>query len=380
MNYDAVSNWKNSILPDTKLSRRAWPIITYRQTPNDEKHDITESVTKYFLSLSYTDNLTGNVDDLTISLEDRAHLWIGDWFPNTHSLLNVSINTLAWNSVSEGQITLNLGEFEIDEISGNLMPDTIQLKAVSAIASMSTDLRGKEKSKTWENISVWGVAAEIAKNNKLELFWDSTINPNVEHGEQSDESDLSYLQKICKDAGLALKITGSKIIIFEESKFEEAEAKVFIRRPGGTYTEEIEGNLYINQVVGSVSYKFKTRDIFRACHVKYKHGKKGTVIEGIYTAPDKKDNVALPTLFVKEEVSTVAEAEALAKKKLREKNADEVTVSINLPGNTNLLAGVTIMLEGWGKLDGKYLVTKAQHDMSGAYTTRLDMRRCLSGY
>ena len=47
-----------------------------------------------------------------------------------------------------------------------------------------------------------------------------------------------------------------------------------------------------------------------------------------------------------------------------------------------LVAGVTVMLEGWGGWDGRYIVKQAKHtvDSSGGYTTQIAVRRVLEGY
>jgi len=45
-----------------------------------------------------------------------------------------------------------------------------------------------------------------------------------------------------------------------------------------------------------------------------------------------------------------------------------------------LVAGVTVMLKGWGGWDGKYIVTKAVHTVGGSgYTTQISLRKVL-GY
>ena len=76
------------------------------------------------------------------------------------------------------------------------------------------------------------------------------------------------------------------------------------------------------------------------------------------------------------------EAKALAEKKLRLHNKFTRTASFTLPGNTALVAGVTVMLEGWGGWDGKYIINQAKHtvDGSGGYTTQIVVRRALEGY
>ena len=87
------------------------------------------------------------------------------------------------------------------------------------------------------------------------------------------------------------------------------------------------------------------------------------------------------TLIVNDRVSTLAEAQKLAMKKLRQQNKDEMKVTVTLPGSTILVGGVTVKLSGWGVFDGKYFTEQANHDVGGSgYTTKLDLRRVLEGY
>lgn len=68
------------------------------------------------------------------------------------------------------------------------------------------------------------------------------------------------------------------------------------------------------------------------------------------------------------------------KEKLREKNREEVTMSIDSMGNFNLLASETVNIFGFGRFDGKYIIVTARHDIGNGYTTSIDLRRCLDGY
>jgi hypothetical protein len=89
------------------------------------------------------------------------------------------------------------------------------------------------------------------------------------------------------------------------------------------------------------------------------------------------------TLLTNERVSSDAEAEKVAKKRLRQKKKDEHTASLTLgPGDTHLVGGVNVNVSGWGGHDGKYAVTKAKHSVnsSGGYGTEIELRKCLEGY
>lgn len=209
----------------------------------------------------------------------------------------------------------------------------------------------------------------------MELVYDAEDNPTLDRAEQTEQSDLSFLMQLCEDQGLALKICRNQIVIFDESKYEEAVPEVAIVKPGTVYLPE-EGLTYITAIKG---YRFRSRirDVYRACHVECQKADTKKTIEATFTDPDKTEG---KTLQVKEQVDSIAEAERLAKKRLREKNRDEVTGSFDLPGNFRLLASVTVRVLGFGAFDGDYIVETAQHSAGSGYTTSIDIRRCLHGY
>ena len=68
------------------------------------------------------------------------------------------------------------------------------------------------------------------------------------------------------------------------------------------------------------------------------------------------------------------------REKLREKNCQEWTGNFTVVGNLNLVAAITIKLLGFGKYDGKYIITRASHSIGSGYQTSIEVRRCLNGY
>ena len=75
-------------------------------------------------------------------------------------------------------------------------------------------------------------------------------------------------------------------------------------------------------------------------------------------------------MVINDQVKTLAEAQKLAMKKLREKNKDEMKVTVTLPGSTILVGSVTVKLSGWGVFDGKYFTEQANHDVGGSVAPR----------
>lgn len=365
------------VVAQEHLGRRAWLQVTYNSK------DISEALAQYLISASYTDNLSGQVDDISLTLEDKAGLWQSDWMPVKGAALDIILCTYNWQGLYDGEFDTTLGTFEVDEIEMTSAPDVVNIKAVAISIGDDSTLRSTMRSKTWENISVRKVANDIAWENGLKLFWDCDDNPNIDKLEQNDESDLSVLQKVCDDAGFALKITTDTIIVFDEAKYEQAEPVIEIYHPGTTTVMDIaeaDGTPTPERIFHSTGYSFKTkiRDVYKKCHIKYTNDQDKSVIEATFTDPNKSNGA---TLEIHQQVTSQAEADRLAKKKLREKNRDECTGSYSLDGCQFLCAGETIEMIGFGVFSGRYIVTQAKHDISGSgYVTSIDVRRCLIGY
>ncbi len=364
------------LLVQEHIGRRAWLIVTYNGK------DISESLAQYVLSFSYTDNLTGQVDDISITLEDRAELWEADWMPERGATLDITICTYNWSDLYSEEQDLQLGKFEIDELEVSSAPNVVTIKAVAISISDDSTLRSTLRSHTWENISVQKAANDIAWQNGMKLQWYCDDNPNIDKLEQNDESDLDVLQKICDDAGFALKVTTDTIIIFDVEKFEKENIYAEYYHPGTTILNIVENQSKPVQTDALLNYSFKAkiRDVYKKCHVKYAKDKDKSVIESTFIAPDKKEKEGA-TLEVHQQVSSQAEADRLAKKKLREKNCEEFTGSFASDGNMGLCAGETIEMLGFGNFSGKYIITQAKHDISSSgFTSSVEIRKCLDGY
>ena len=365
------------VVAQEHLGRRAWLQVTYNSK------DISEALAQYLISASYTDNLSGQVDDISLTLEDKAGLWQSDWMPVKGATLDITLCTYNWQGLYDGEFDTTLGTFEVDEIEMTSAPDVVSIKAVAISVGDDSTLRSTLRSKTWENISVRKVANDIAWENGMKLFWDCDDNPDIDKLEQNDESDLSVLQKVCDDAGFALKITTDTIIVFDEAKYEQAEPVIEIYHPGTNTIADVaeaDGTPTPDRIFHSTGYSFKTkiRDVYKKCHIKYTNDQDKSVIESTFTDPNKSNGAILE---IHQQVTSQAEADRLAKKKLREKNRDECTGSYSLDGCQFLCAGETIEMIGFGVFSGRYIVTQAKHDISGSgYVTSIEVRRCLIGY
>lgn len=86
---------------------------------------------------------------------------------------------------------VRFGLFEIDEITSSGMPSEVQIKAISV--PDNNNLRGVERTRSWEKAELKRIANDIAGGAGLELYYDvKDYNPVIDRAEQSEQSDLSF--------------------------------------------------------------------------------------------------------------------------------------------------------------------------------------------
>lgn len=271
------------------------------------------------------------------------------------------------NWVSDGKDrVLDCGVFQVDSVDGNGPPAKVTIKAGS-IPYTST-IRTQKKTKAWEKIKLSAIANEIAGTNGMKCMFESEFDPFYNRKEQVQESDIVFLQRLCKAAGISLKVTAKIIVLFDAAAYEQKDAMCKIKR----------GDVDISKYSFGTSFHDTA---YTSCRVKYTDPTTKQTYEATYTAPDGPTDGSGQVLEVNEKVSSNAEALTLAKKRLREKNSQEFKASFNLSGDARLVAGVTVIVEGWGAFDGKYIIETASHTVSSSgYKTNITLRRVLEGY
>lgn len=270
-----------------------------------------------------------------------------------------------WGSDGKDRV-LDCGTFQIDSVDGSGPPSKVTIKGGS-IPYTST-VRTQKKTKAWEKIKLSGIANEIAGKNGLACMFESEFDPFYTRKEQVQESDITFLQRLCKAAGISLKVTAKMIVLFDAAAYEKKSAVRTIERGAAD--------------VKRYSFNTSFHDAsYGSCHVTYTDPSSGTTYEATYKAPDADTSESEQVLEIKEKVSSNAEAKTLAEKRLREKNGQQFTASFTLVGDAGLVAGVTVTVKGYGAFDGKYIVESATHSvLSSGYTTSVKLRRVLEGY
>lgn len=336
-------------------SRRAELVLKYNG------YDLSIDIADSLLDFTYNDAAPGYLDDIQISLQDRDLNWQSpDWIPMQGDKVKAEIRTINW--MKDGEIKkIILGDFEVDTIEYSGPPDVVSIKAVSL--PISSTGRQEKRTKAWEKVSLRTIAADVAKRSGLKLVYLAPDNPTYDRLEQTEKSDLQFLNDTAVQEGIALKVASKQLVLFDEFEFEKKSPVVTLSR----------GKDHI------ISYKFSWATAYAtyiACEISYTKPKQKKTLKAVYRPP--KAPKLGPVLKVKEQVNSEAEALRKAKKMLREKNKEIGKASFSLMGDTRLAAGTTIRIEGFGWFDGKYLIEQATHKIgSSGYTTDIEIRQVL---
>ncbi len=319
--------------------------------------DVTLDVSPYLTSINYEDVLSGETDTLELELVDRERLFIGAWFPTRGDTLRVELAKTNWQG--DGlQETLPLGLFEIDEVTLSYPPSTCRLKGNSC--SQNSALRQVDASRAWENVKLSAIAQDIATGANVQLVYEATDDPMISRAEQAEVSALAFLEKLCADYYLSLKVADGKLIIFDTTTLERQEAVLVMRRDVSA--------------IKSFRATATLSEVYKTAEVNYAHGKQA---EQFSAKVEDSSKATGKTLRINKKVDSQAEAERLAANALREKNREELKIELTTVGDFNLLSGNVVELEGHGVFDGRWLVKRARHVIDGSgYVTTVEAYRC----
>lgn len=256
---------------------------------------------------------------------------------------------------------LPTGKFELDSVEADGPPYTVILKGSSL--PYGSPIRQTKKTKAWENYKLSGIAKEIAGNAGMKCLYESEKDPTYKRKEQTKKSDITFLSELCHDAGISLKCSDGQIILFDQAKYEALPPVMAIVRGGGAYE-----NYTLTTGAAETQYG--------SCRVSYTDPATGKKFEGIAKA-EGEDGESEQRLEITAKVESDAEAKELAEMNLRLHNKFNRMASFTLPGNTALVAGVNVLLIGFGGWTGKYMIKQATHTVGGSYKTKIDLRKIL---
>lgn len=305
--------------------------------------NISTRIAPYVLSITYTDNLDGEADDLEIVIEDRDQRWMNGWMPEKGDTLKLNLG------YEHERPILDAGEFEIDEVEFNGPPDTISIRALAAAVKPS--LR-TARSAAYESTTLKGIAKKVADRHGLTIV--GTV-PEVKLGRvtQHKETDLAFLRRIGQKWGYIFSVRGKQLIWHDQDALDAAPAVLTITRKG---------------LAGKYTLRTKSAGVYKACKVTYFNAKLKKDVSHTFIA----DGVTSgDILHLIERCESKAHAEKVAKAALRRKNGRQKEGEFPIYGDPRLRSGMNIILSGFGRFDDTYQALKVAHriDRGVGYTT-----------
>ena len=350
--------------------------------------DVTEEVGSDLLSFSYSDRETDEADTVTFTLMDPDGKWAGSWRPDGGEKVEAAIYDGTVHGITG---VLDCGTFTVDSLRCSGSPRVMEISATSI--PLASPIRRKKQTRAWEKTTLKAIAGAIAGENGLELLWDVEDDPEYpDQVKQDKASDLEFLLGLCRDAGASVKVTDGKLVVFDQRAYEKKEpVGTFVLGTSNVISWEFstqKAETYRSVKVSWRSPKQKSkvtaasyynRDFEKVTVKPKKSGGNPAVNEYVYTDPDAPEDGQ--EFELKKKCSSRAEAERLAKAKLRELNARSVTGRITVVGDTLLVAGAVVAVAGFGAWDGNFIIEGAKHSVGReGYATSLELRRVNGRY
>lgn len=277
-------------------------------------------------------------DELVIKFNDTQNIW-GNW-----KLDKASKFEIQEDDISTGEMYIH---------------DVVLEGGFYSIHAKSTPLTCKEESsKSWENIYLLQIVAEIASRHGLKYVAYGVENRMYKYINQNREKDLPFLAKRCKLEGMAFLVYDKTLVLYDEKYLESQVPSVSI---------EIGGN-------ARYEYRDKSSQLFG----------RAEVTNGLYTGKYTADalNKKEKHEVIDIQIGSDAEIMRYAKGVLRNENKNKQSgIFWNLSLLKQIAPGSVVELKNnqnncW---DGNVFITRVRHDYVKKQS-KVFFRRNLEGY
>lgn len=350
-----------SISINPAYARGAWIEVKY------DGEDI--GISKLIESLSYNDNASGALDDITLTLNNTDEL---SWIPEKEKDLDVTIHLENWftNGIEE---IYHCGNFCIDDVTYTGSPSQLKVKAVSQPAGGS--LKETKKTRTFAMVTLKQIAEAIMAENGMAKLYYNADEIMIDSIEQSDKTDSEFLSEICQKYGLCLKVYKVGFVIYDEYQYEARNASNYF----GKYPKSAAYNSNagfedwpLHEIQPNWTWNTTLQHTYTGAQLKYNDALTGKNYDVVIGTPER-------LLKLSTKADSLADAQRIAAAKINEENKKQVSMSFSPTlFQPYLFASHTIEIKNLGRPDGKYLVDKVSVSMSGSgISESVTLHKCL---
>lgn len=178
-----------------------------------EGKDVTTTLDKRLMSVTLTDNRGFEADQLDLELDDADGQIV---LPRRGAVIQFA---LGW----EGQPLFPKGAFTVDEIEHSGAPDRLTIRARSADFRATLNIRLE---KSWHQTTVGDVIKEIATRHNLKMALGQDLSGlSLEHLDQTNESDASFLMKLARQYGAIASVKSGNLLFIRQGQGRTASGK-----------------------------------------------------------------------------------------------------------------------------------------------------------
>ena len=310
---------------------------------------LNDQVMARIMTLSVTDNKNLDADELTLTLDDHD---------GALALPKRGVKLQCWMGFEDAGIH-DMGIYIVDSSEWAGTPDTISIRAKSA--DFKSSLKSGH-SQSYHNKTLGEIAETVAKRQQLTLsIKPELVSIDVGHVDQTDESDIHLLTRLCHQYGAVVNIKHGKLLIFTANSNVSAsghplDITIITHQTGDQFRYSVEDRQsdYDNVSASYQDTKTATRKTVNNNEAKTKTRR----LKGTYKS--------------KEAATAAANAEA---KRIKEEQAKfSITTAYAYPAVTT---ESPITLQGFkAEIDAlKWTVDKATHTYgkSSGLTTQLEL-------
>lgn len=296
--------------------------------------DKTLELLPYFVGLEFSDDVDDEADGFNIkfagvgfnapSFKDKFKVWIG--YKETGLFFIGSFTVL--------KVRLDFEAMETD------------------ITATPVDFGSKIKEKrttTYEKTNIKGILTRIGGRHKLKVKCDIP-NDTVKHKNQTDKSDLEFLQELATARGVSFAIKNDTIIF----------------TPKGAKKKGLPLFVVDSKETKGLSFEMVNKTVYGSCVATWKDTKTNKDLSVSIGA-------SKPVLQIKSTYKDKDEAKMKALSSLEEANRGLVTGSFNFEG-MNIIAGGRLRIEGlpsgW---NSEFMIKRVRHSLNdGGYDVSVE--------
>lgn len=318
----------------------------------------------YVQDVTFTDNLTGALDEITVGICDPDHKWLGSWVPHK----NDRITFMA----SLGSVVLDLPDFFLESWDLSAWPGGVNLKALSQSIA-GANLRKKRTANHYD-VTLRGLVSGLAQRNGLKLLWEGDDTGIVKRLCQKNMSDLAYLEQTARQTGRVCKVQNG-FLIFIPLSF------------GGTRLERFGDTARLVPGAGKRNIVIKPEHMTappKITHSGITPGKKEfRRYQPLQARLDKVRGESGDVAYdggVNTSVNLGWGSELAAWSSALEANLAGVTVAFALLPRIDIAAGSLVYVTDIGTYSGTYLVQKLSHKIGASgWTVEVETGRISAG-